>query len=67
MVGDCADETSAIRDIFDKVEVDLLINNAGTLVGGKTENISVEDFNRVMNVNVTGPFICSKEAIKDEG
>ena len=64
MVGDCADETSAIRDIFDKVEVDLLINNAGTLVGGKTENISVEDFNRVMNVNVTGPFICSKEAIK---
>lgn len=64
LVGDCTDETSAIRDIFDKVEVDLLINNAGTLVGGKTEEISVDDFNRVMNVNVTGPFICAKEAIK---
>mmetsp|Transcript_17387 Transcript_17387/g.21255 ORF Transcript_17387/g.21255 Transcript_17387/m.21255 type:complete len:245 (-) Transcript_17387:233-967(-) len=65
LVADCTNEESVINGIFAKVEgVDLLINNAGTLVPGETENISADDFNKVMQVNVTGPFICAREAMK---
>lgn len=43
--------------------LDLLINNAGTVIPGPTHEMSVEDFDYVMRVNVTGPFLCSKVAI----
>lgn len=44
--------------------VDLLVNNAGTAIPGATTELSVESFNKVMEVNVTGPFICAREAMK---
>jgi NAD(P)-dependent dehydrogenase (short-subunit alcohol dehydrogenase family) len=44
--------------------IDLLVNNAGVAVGGETENLSREDFSWVLNVNVIGPFLCSREALK---
>jgi len=62
--ADCTSEESVIRDIFGKVEVDLLINNAGTSMIQKTEDLPVEVFKKVMDVNVNAPFLCSREAIK---
>lgn len=65
LVGDCTNEESIVNDIFSKVkEVDLLINNAGTTISKSTEETSAEEFNHVMNVNVSGPFVCAREAMK---
>lgn len=44
--------------------IDLLINNAGVAVNGDTTNIAGPDFARALNVNVLGPFLCSREALK---
>lgn len=43
--------------------VDILVNNAaifGTIVPGPFENISVEEWDRLMAVNVKGPWLCTK-------
>lgn len=37
--------------------VDVLINNAGIFTHGKHYEISVDDFNRVMDINCTGVFL----------
>lgn len=45
--------------------VDLLFNNAGT--GAKPvpmDELSVEDWRRVVDVNLTGPFLCTREAFR---
>lgn len=67
-VGDVCKEAD-VCDLFDIAikthgGVDLLINNAGTAIPGKITDLSVQDFDKVMQVNVTGPFICAREAIK---
>lgn len=41
--------------------VDVLINNAGINKIDRVENIKVQDFEAVMNVNLHGPFIISKK------
>ena len=66
--GDVLNEDDVAK-LFDAVReahggVDLLVNNAGTAIPGATHELSVEDFDRVMRVNVTGPFICAREAIR---
>jgi len=66
--GDVLNERD-VAALFDAVEkaygvCDLLVNNAGTAIPGATTELSVEDFNKVMQVNVTGPFICAREAIR---
>ena len=40
--------------------VDVLINNAGLSVRGSIVDMSVSDFDRVMTVNVRGPFLMCK-------
>lgn len=67
-MGDICNETDVCK-LFDVViktygGVDLLVNNAGTAIPGKTTELSVQDFEKVMQVNVTGPFICAREAIR---
>eukprot|EP00934_Nitzschia_sp_Nitz4_P004451 Nitzschia sp. Nitz4//scaffold22_size323478//147221//148070//NITZ4_000535-RA/size323478-processed-gene-0.463-mRNA-1//-1//CDS//3329543019//4441//frame0 len=44
--------------------VDLLVNNAGIAVPGPTEELTAADMERVLSVNVVGPFLCAREAIK---
>jgi NAD(P)-dependent dehydrogenase (short-subunit alcohol dehydrogenase family) len=44
--------------------VDLLVNNAGVAIPGETTDLSGDDFSWVMNVNVVGPFLCAREALK---
>ena len=48
----------AALDTFGKI--DILINSAGINIRGPIDELSLEDFNKVMHVNVTGTWLCSR-------
>ncbi len=45
--------------------LDILINVAGIVIGGRVDNTPEEDFVRTMDVNVKGPFLVSKYAVAE--
>ena len=54
-----------VKSMVDRVRsevgpVDVLINNAGLSIKGSIVDISVEEFDRVMAVNMRGPFLTCK-------
>lgn len=56
----------AIRQIVQTYgRLDVLINNAGTDVTLPVDELSVEDWDRVMSVNLRGPFVLSKYAFPE--
>lgn len=67
--GDVTDKTSVDRFIAQSVEslgkVDLLVNNAGIGIRVPLEEVSVEDWDRVVAVNLKGVFLCSVAAAKE--
>ena len=44
--------------------VDVLVNNAGIQIRGPLEAFSVEDWKKVMDINLTGIFITSKTVVR---
>lgn len=44
-------------------QVDILINSAGINIRGAIDDLSLEDFNKVMSVNVTGTWLCCKAVV----
>ncbi len=70
IVADVADE-AAVEKAFAKVgAVDILVNNAGIAVRKHALNIAREEWDRVMAVNVSGLFLCSRiaaRAMKQKG
>ena len=66
---DVSDQAS-VKAAFAKAQatfgrLDVLFNNAGTFAVGKTiEDISLEAWKRVIDVNLTGAFLCAQEAIR---
>jgi glucose 1-dehydrogenase len=44
--------------------VDVLVNNAGIQISRPSEELSSEDFDKVLAVNLRGSFMCAREAIK---
>lgn len=52
---------SAVKE-FQKVEI--LVNNAGITRDGLIMRMNEEDWDAVMNINLKGTFLCSKEAIR---
>jgi glucose 1-dehydrogenase len=44
--------------------LDVLVNNAGIQKVAASQEIEMADFDRVLNVNVRGPFLCAREAIR---
>jgi gluconate 5-dehydrogenase len=42
-------------------QIDVLVNNAGIQIRGSLENFLREDWNKILNTNVTGAFLVSKE------
>ena len=52
---------SAVKE-FQKVEI--LVNNAGITRDGLVMRMSEEDWDAVININLKGTFLCSKEAIR---
>ena len=65
---DVTNEAAVIGMISQAVEhfgkLDILVNNAGTAVVGPPEAISLADWQRVVDVNLTGVFLCAREASK---
>jgi NAD(P)-dependent dehydrogenase (short-subunit alcohol dehydrogenase family) len=63
---DVADEDSVQEMVEETVAtfgtVDVLVNNAGVVSRYPAEDLSVEEFRRVLDINLTGLFICSKYA-----
>jgi len=54
----------AMSKVFNKFgKIDILVNNAGISLHKPTKEMLVEDFNKVININLNGPFICSKSVI----
>lgn len=44
--------------------LDILVNNAGLAAGKPTEELSLDTWRRVLDCNITGAFLCSREAFK---
>jgi NAD(P)-dependent dehydrogenase (short-subunit alcohol dehydrogenase family) len=67
--ADVASEPAVVA-LFDTVRrewgrVDLLFNNAGvTGPGGAADEVSIEDWQRVVDTNLTGAFLCAKHAMR---
>ena len=66
--GDMRVEEDVIRMVNQVVEeyakIDILFNNAGTWRGDDAEKVTTEDWKEVIDVNLTGPFIVSREVGK---
>lgn len=45
--------------------VDILVNNAGLQRDAPIDLMTIEQWNTVINVNLTGQFLCAREAIKE--
>lgn len=44
--------------------LDILINNAGAFDGGPVDELSLETWEKVMAVNLRGPFLCTRAAFQ---
>ena len=58
-----------VKNVFATIEkqhgrLDILVNNAGISKALATEDLPFEDFKRVLDTNVGGAFLCSKEAMR---
>ena len=45
-------------------KIDALINNSGVFDGGAIDEMSVETWDKVINVNLRGAFLCLRQAMK---
>lgn len=61
--GDLSDPESAERMFGNIEDMDVLINNAGISYVGLLHEMSYEDWDRVINTNLSSAFYCSKQAI----
>lgn len=43
--------------------IDVLVNNAGIFIPGGTQDLDIEEYRRVMSINMDGQFYCSKFAV----
>jgi len=54
------------RNVIDRFgTVDILVNNAGLQRDAKFTEMTLEQWNFVLSVNLTGQFLCAREAIKE--
>jgi glucose 1-dehydrogenase len=66
--GDVSKEEDVVamfEDTLDKLGgLDVLVNNAGIQISRASHELSAEDFDKVIAVNLRGSFLCAREAIK---
>jgi len=66
---DVSKESEVLKMFADTIQqygtVDILINNAGLQKDSPFETMSLEQWNFVIGVNLTGQFLCAREAIRE--
>ncbi|MDX2245025.1 MAG: glucose 1-dehydrogenase [Leptolyngbyaceae cyanobacterium bins.302] len=66
--GDVSQESDIINLIQAAIakfgRLDILVNNAGIQTEQPSHEITAEQFDRVLNVNLRGAYLCAREAIK---
>jgi glucose 1-dehydrogenase len=66
--GDVSREEDAVRMVQETVGqlggIDVLVNNAGIQISRPSHELSSEDFDKVLAVNLRGAFLCAREAIR---
>ena len=56
---------SDVKELFKKIgDVDVLVNNAGVSLVKQIQDVTYEEYDRLMKVNVGGAFLCTREASK---
>lgn len=65
--ADISDESS-VTELTGNVKsdlgsIDILINNAGLSINAVSWKLNLDDWNKVINVNLTGPFLCTKHVL----
>ena len=54
-----------VKKLFAAISnVDVLVNNAGVALVKQIQDVTLDEFNRLMSVNVGGAFLCAREAAK---
>ena len=66
--GDVSKEDDVVRMFEDAVDqlggLDVLVNNAGIQISRPSHELSADDFDKVLAVNLRGAFLCAREAIR---
>ncbi|MEO8961876.1 MAG: SDR family oxidoreductase [Ginsengibacter sp.] len=67
--ADVSNETE-VQSMFQQMvakygTIDILVNNAGLQKDSPLEKMSLSDWQLVINVNLTGQFLCAREAVKE--
>jgi len=67
-IFDVSDEKSTAAEVkkiaIEKGAIDVLINNAGTTIRGPLEDFKREDWQRIIDINLTGAFLTAKAVVK---
>ena len=63
-VSDTGSVEAALEELISRAGVpDILVNNAGIISDGFASELSDEDWRRVIEVNLTGAYLCSKAVL----
>ena len=63
-VFDVTDEKAVVKAIEELGNIDILVNNAGIQIRGPLEDFSLEDWNKVIDINLSGAFVTTKAIVK---
>ena len=66
--GDVSKEDDVVGMIGEAIDglgdIDVLVNNAGIQISRPSDELSSEDFDKVLAVNLRGSFMCARESIR---
>jgi glucose 1-dehydrogenase len=66
--GDVSKEDDVVQMVGAAIDglggIDVLVNNAGIQISRPSDELSSEDFDKVLAVNLRGSFMCAREAIR---